>query len=98
MEELEIVPQHQIDGMRVFVNTVEYRSPHFHPKWELLWVQDSPLNITSAQKKYEIQPGELILFPPNWPYEFHEMEQPCTFLCLQISSPSLPNVHLRLSL
>ena len=38
MEELEIVPQHQIDGMRVFVNTVEYRSPHFHPEWELLWV------------------------------------------------------------
>ena len=84
MEELEIVPQHQIDGMRVFVNTVEYRSPHFHPEWELLWVQDSPLNITSSQKKYEILPGELILFPPNWPHEFHEMEQPCTFLCLQI--------------
>ena len=32
MEELEIVPQHQIDGMRVFVNTVEYRSPLFHPE------------------------------------------------------------------
>ena len=95
MEELEIVPQHQIDGMRVFVNTVEYRSPHFHPEWELLWVQDSPLNITSSQKKYEILPGELILFPPNWPHEFHEMEQPCTFLCLQISSRAFPStVHL----
>ena len=86
MEELEIVPQHQINGMRIFVNTVEYRSPHFHPEWELLWVLDAPLNITSAQKKYEIHPGELILFPPNWPHEFHEMEKPCTFLCLQISS------------
>ena len=90
MEELEIVPQHQIDGMRIFVNTVEYRSPHFHPEWELLWVLDFPLSITSAQKKYEIQPGEMILFPPNWPHEFHEMEQPCTFLCLQISSKAFP--------
>ena len=90
MEELEIVPQHQIDGMRIFVNTVEYRSPHFHPEWELLWVLDAPLNITSAQKKYEIHPGELILFPPNWPHEFHEMEKPCTFLCLQISSRAFP--------
>ena len=90
MEELEIVPQHQIDGMRIFINTVEYRSPHFHPEWELLWVLDSPLNITCAQKKYLIEPGELILFPPNRPHEFHEMERPCTFLCLQISSRAFP--------
>lgn len=90
MEELEIVPQYQISGMRIFVNTVEYRSPHFHPEWELLWVLDAPLHITSAQKKYEIQPGELILFPPNWPHEFHEMERPCTFLCLQVSSRAFP--------
>ena len=90
MEELEIVPQYRISGMRMFVNTVEYRSPHFHPEWELLWVLDAPLNITSAQKKYEIQPGELILFPPNWPHEFHEMERPCTFLCLQVSSRAFP--------
>ena len=90
MEELEIVPQYQISGMRMFVNTVEYRSPHFHPEWELLWVLDAPLHIPSAQKKYEIQPGELILFPPNWPHEFHEMERPCTFLCLQVSSRAFP--------
>ena len=30
MEELEIVPQHQIDGIRIFINRVEYRSPHLH--------------------------------------------------------------------
>lgn len=95
MEELEIVPQNQIDGMRVFVNRVEYRSPHLHPEWELLWVLDSPLDITCNQKKYEIQPGELILFPPNWPHEFHEMTQSCTFLCLQISPRAFPTtVHL----
>ena len=95
MEELEIVPQHQIDGMRIFVNKVEYRSPHFHSEWELLWVLDFPLYITCEQKRYLIQPGELILFPPNWPHEFHEMERPCTFLCLQISSKAFPSTaHL----
>ena len=95
MEELEIVPLSQIDGMRIFINRVEYRSPHLHPEWELLWVLDASLNITCAQKKYEIQPGELILFPPNCPHEFHEMEQPCTFLCLQIAPRAFPStVHL----
>lgn len=86
MEELEIVPHRQSDGVRIFVNRVEYRSPHFHPEWELLWVLDTPLSITSHQKQYLIQPGELILFPPNVPHEFHKMERPCTFLCLQLNS------------
>lgn len=86
MEELEIVPHRQSDGVRIFINRVEYRSPHFHPEWELLWVLDTPLSITSPQKQYLIQPGELILFPPNHPHEFHKMERPCTFLCLQFST------------
>lgn len=86
MEELEIVPHRQSEGVRVFINKVEYRSPHFHPEWELLWVLDTPLSITGLQKDYLIQPGELILFPPNYPHEFHKMERPCTFLCMQFSS------------
>lgn len=96
MEELEIIPHQQAGGMRIFVNKVEYRSPHFHPDWELLWVLDTPLSITSSQKQYLIQPGELILFSPNYPHEFHKMERPCTFLCLQISSrlfASTVNIH-----
>ena len=86
MEELEIVPHQQADGIRIFINKAEYRSAHFHPEWELLWVLDAPLAITSSQKQYRIQPGELILFPPNYPHEFHKLEQPCTFLCMQIDS------------
>lgn len=96
MEELEIVPQDQVDGMRIFVNKVEYRSAHFHPEWELIWVLDSSLYIHFSQKRYLIEPGEMILFPPNLPHEFHEMERPCTFLCLQISSKAFPSTaHLR---
>lgn len=86
MEELEIVPHRQSDGVRIFINKVEYRSAHFHPEWELLWVLDTPLSITGPQMHYLIQPGELVLFPPNYPHEFHKMERPCTFLCLQFSS------------
>ena len=86
MEELEIVPHRQSDGIHIFINKVEYRSAHFHPEWELLWILDTPLSITGPQKQYLIQPGELILFPPNYPHEFHKMDRPCTFLCVQMSS------------
>lgn len=91
MRELEIVPYRQSDGVWIFVNKVEYRSPHFHPEWELLWVLDTPLSVTGPQKQYLIQPGELILFPPNFPHEFHKTERPCTFLCMQLSPKVFPS-------
>ncbi len=91
MEELEIVPYRHAGAARIFINKVEYRSPHFHPEWELLWVLDTPLSITGPQRHYLIQPGELILFPPNYPHEFHKMERPCTFLCVQLSSRAFAN-------
>lgn len=86
MDQFEIVPHRQSDGVRIFINKVEYRSAHFHPEWELIWVLDTPLSITGLQKDYLIRPGELILFPPNYPHEFHKMERACTFLCIQLST------------
>lgn len=93
MDELEIIPHRHMPGIRIFINKLEYRSPHFHPDWELLWVLDTPLSITGIQDQYLIQPGELILFPPNYPHEFHKMERPCTFLCVQISARLFPSTE-----
>ena len=62
MDELEIVQFHQIQGLNVFVNTVTYRSPHFHNEWELLWVLDAPLKAIWQQKEYILQPGDLVFF------------------------------------
>ena len=89
MNELEIIQYHQLQGLNVFVNTVSYRSPHFHYEWELLWVLDAPLKVTWQQKEYLLQPGDLALFPPRVPHEFRQVESICTFLCLQISLPAL---------
>ena len=45
MSELEIIQFHQLQGLNVFVNTVNYRSAHFHNEWELLWVLVAPLKV-----------------------------------------------------
>ena len=89
MDELEIVQFHQLRGLNIFVNTVTYRSPHFHHEWELLWVLDAPLKVIWQQKEYILQPGELALFPPLIPHEFQHVGGICTFLCLQISPSGL---------
>ena len=68
MNELEIIQYPQMQGLHIFVNTVSYRSPHFHHEWELLWVVDAPLKVVWQQQEYMLQPGDLALFPPKIPH------------------------------
>lgn len=86
MNELEIIQYHQLDGLNVFINTVSYRSPHFHNEWELLWILDAPLKVTWHHRDIVLQPGDLALFPPKLAHEFQQFDGICTFLCLQIAS------------
>lgn len=88
MNELEIIQHRRIEGLSIFFNTVDYRSAHFHPEWELIWVLKEELNITSPKAKCCVKPGELVLFSPNMLHEFHKTGGSCTFLCMQ-AAPSL---------
>ena len=38
MNEVEIVRHRQVEGLSLFINTVELRTPHSHPEWELIWL------------------------------------------------------------
>ena len=96
MNELEIIRHRRIDGLSVFFDTVDYRTPHFHPEWEVLWILDGPLALTCDQKTERVEPGELVLFSPGLPHEFHKIDRSCTFLCLQ-ASPVLLRMDRRLS-
>ena len=85
MDELEIVQYQQVSGLSVFVNTITYRSAHFHKDWELLWVLDAPLTVSCMQRQFVVSPGEVVIFPPNTTHELRYQDQVCTFLCVQIS-------------
>lgn len=90
MREMEIIEHRQIPGLSVFLNTVDYRTAHVHPEWELVLVLDCPLSVTCAQANFVVQPGQMVLFNPNEPHEFQKLEGSTTFLCLQIASAVLP--------
>lgn len=89
MNELEIIRHPQIEGLSFFFDTVDYRTAHFHPEWELIWLLDQPLAVGCGQRQYLAAPGEILLFNPQQPHEFHKVEGACTFLCLQVSSQLL---------
>lgn len=90
MNELEIIQHRQIKGLSLFFNTVDYRTPHIHPEWELIWVLENDLSVTCGKEQYLVSPGQMILFNPNEPHEFHKAGESCTFLCLQVSPDVLP--------
>lgn len=97
MNELEIVQYRQIDGVSIFFDTVDYRTSHVHPEWELIWILDAPLSVTCGQHRFTAEQGQMVLFSPNEPHEFHKESQSCTFLCLQIAESILPTLsHIRL--
>ena len=96
MNEFEIIQHPQIRGLHVFFNSMEYRTPHFHAEWELLCPVENKLLLCIDAQQYVISPGELILIEPKVIHEYHCIDAPCTFLCLQVSEelfPSLRGMH-----
>ena len=85
MKELEIIHHRQIEGLSLFFDTVEYRTPHFHSEWELIWITDGTLSIRCGLSEYTAVVGDLFLFCPGQVHEFRQLGQSATFLCLQLS-------------
>ena len=92
MNELEIIRHPQIDGFSMFFNTVDYRTPHIHPEWEVILVVENALSVNCGAEEYVLEPGQMIVFNPNEPHEFHKVKESATFLCLQISPKILPEM------
>lgn len=83
MQELEIIHHRQMEGLSLFFDTVEYRTPHFHPEWELIWITEGALSVRCGGSEYAGRPGDLFLFSPGQVHEFQQLRDRATFLCLQ---------------
>ena len=93
MDELEIIRHRQIEGMSLFLDTVDYRTSHFHPEWELVWVLENPLQVVCSQQSYTVPENELVLLNPNSLHEFHKVTDSSTFLCIQIAPSLFPGIE-----
>ncbi len=91
MNEVEIIEYGRIQGLSLFLNCVEYRTPHLHPEWELIWLLDGILSVRVEDSEYSMDKGSLVLFPPGMVHEFNAKTPDATFLCLQMT-PQLLNL------
>ena len=85
MREIEIVEHPQINGLRVFFDTVHYRTPHIHRELELIWLAAGTLDVRIEQTRLQAAPGEMVLFHPGQLHAFRAVGDGCTFLCVQIA-------------
>lgn len=85
MHELEIIRYPQTDGLCMFFDTIDYRTAHFHPEWEVMLVLENSLVVYTAGEEMVLSPGDMILFNPWQTHEFHRVEGSCTSLFLQFS-------------
>ena len=93
MGEIEVVQHPQIDGLRMFFDTMEYRTSHFHREFELIWILSGRLEIRVEQLRLEASPGDMMLFNPGQTHEFYKLGESCTFLCVQISPELLERAY-----
>ena len=89
MNETEIIQHPQIDGLRIFFDTVDYRTPHVHEEFELIWLMEGRLSVQAGPFRHVAQSGEMVLFDPQQSHEVHKVEESCTFLCLQVAPTML---------
>ncbi len=81
--EVEIVQHPQVNGLNLFVISVEYRTPHLHRDFELNLVLDGTAQFLCSGASYSVQNGDVLLLNPN---QLHEIRSASgiTLLCLQI--------------
>ncbi|MDD3430117.1 MAG: AraC family transcriptional regulator [Oscillospiraceae bacterium] len=102
MKEMEIIQHPQIDGLHIFFDTVDYRTPHIHGEIELIWILQGSLEVQSGSMRYLACCGEMVLFHSNQTHEFHKLQESCTFLCIQVAPklikgifPAIEHIRLR---
>ncbi|HIS25612.1 MAG TPA: helix-turn-helix transcriptional regulator [Candidatus Pullilachnospira intestinigallinarum] len=91
MSTVNIIQRRKMEGLRLFFNTLEYRTPHFHKDFELVWAVNGNLHVKSEQKSFLIKEGEMVFLNTNQPHEMKKAEESCTILTFQIAPDLLEN-------
>ncbi|MBR3069607.1 MAG: AraC family ligand binding domain-containing protein, partial [Lachnospiraceae bacterium] len=83
MKEIEIVQYTAISGLVMYFDCVNYRTPHQHREFEMMWIIDNPIRITCGGESFIAEKGEITILNPGLVHEFYAKEG-CTFLCIQV--------------
>lgn len=80
--------------LKLFVNQLSYRAPHFHKSIEIIVVTDNECKIIINKDTYNLKKGDCIIFNSNC---IHEIIAPqhSTVLCVQVSKKYLQEFGIK---
>lgn len=100
MSEHNINLHQTVKDVRMYFNTLDYRTPHFHRDIEGLWVLDGELEVQIGKDFCTVCEGEMVLINSEQPHEIKTTGNSCTLLGIQISPdliaeevPEFTNIH-----
>ena len=79
-----MVQHDQMQGIRLLVDEILYRTPHMHREFEMILVLSGTLRIACLNEQMEIPEGEMVILNPWQTHEFSTQDDSCTCLFLQI--------------
>ena len=77
---LDVLNYKQMDGLRVFLNTPDYRTPHFHKELEILLILDGDLEFLSERFHLSAGRGDMVLCNSGEAHELRKRTKSCTML------------------
>ena len=82
--EFEIIEHTYIPGIRIFVVSMLYRTPHMHRDFELLLFLQGSIRLSLSGSVFQAKEGDMFLLNP---FQIHELSgsRPALILSLQIS-------------
>ncbi len=95
-DEFEIVTHNHVNHFRLFLVSLQYRTPHIHREFEICLVLSGTVNIISRKESLTAGDGSFFILNPYQPHEL-KAAAPAIILSLQISpnffSVYYPQIH-----
>lgn len=84
--EFEIIKYPKLKHIKIFLNGISYRNPHFHNEIELLCIIDGSAVVRCGSEKYNATKGTVLLLNSNAAHEISARNKSITTLIVQFSN------------
>lgn len=96
-DEFEVIQTNNIKYINMLFNQIQYRSPHMHREFELVYNFGCDSIYNSSSVSVLLKSGTFAIFNPNQAHEIIAQGSNPFMVCLQISPEFFENINLELS-
>ncbi|MDK2808680.1 MAG: hypothetical protein PWP24_1417, partial [Clostridiales bacterium] len=96
-DEFEVIPTNHLKYVNMVFNKIQYRSPHTHREFELIYNFGCDAIYNSSSIRVLLKSGSFAIFNPNQAHEIIAQASDPFMVCLQIAPEFFENINEELS-